>query len=108
MTSRAERPSAVPPSLRIDNAYRTPIGATIIGAVGDSAPRFALILGAAACAAAAGLAVAILRRSASPVARARIPVSGKRSHVGDGTTSDRGRLAHATQRVQEHVEQRSG
>jgi MFS family permease len=86
----------------------TPIGATMIGAVGDSAPRFALILGAAACAAAAAMAAAILRRSASRVAGARIPVSGKRSHVGDGTTSDRGRLAHATQRAQEHVEQRSG
>src|ERR1700744_3099725 len=35
----------------------TPIGATIIGAVGDTAPRFALILGAAACAAAAAVAV---------------------------------------------------
>jgi MFS family permease len=42
----------------------TPIGATIIGAVGDSAPRFALILGAAACAAAAVVAAAILHRAA--------------------------------------------
>jgi MFS family permease len=41
----------------------TPIGATIIGAVGDSAPRLALILGAAACAAAAAVAVAILNRA---------------------------------------------
>jgi MFS family permease len=41
----------------------TPIGATIIGAVGDSAPRFALILGAAACAAAAAVALAILNRA---------------------------------------------
>lgn len=38
----------------------TPIGATIIGAVGDSAPRLALILGAGACAVAAALAVAIV------------------------------------------------
>jgi MFS family permease len=42
----------------------TPIGATIIGAVGDSAPRFALILGAAACAAAAVVAATILHRAA--------------------------------------------
>ncbi len=41
----------------------TPIGATIIGAVGDSAPRVALILGAAACAVAAAVAVAILHRA---------------------------------------------
>jgi len=39
----------------------TPIGATIIGAVGGSSPRLALILGAVACAAAAALATAILR-----------------------------------------------
>jgi MFS family permease len=42
----------------------TPIGATIIGAVGDSAPRFALILGAAACAVAAVVAATILHRAA--------------------------------------------
>ena len=39
----------------------TPIGATIIGAVGGLAPRFALILGGAACAAAAAVAAVILR-----------------------------------------------
>jgi MFS family permease len=39
----------------------TPIGATIIGAVGGLAPRFALILGGVACAAAAALAAVILR-----------------------------------------------
>jgi predicted MFS family arabinose efflux permease len=38
----------------------TPIGAIIIGAVGDSAPRLALIVGAAACAAAAAVAAVIL------------------------------------------------
>jgi MFS family permease len=43
----------------------TPIGSTIIGAVGDSAPRLALILGAAACAAAAALAAAMLANSSS-------------------------------------------
>jgi predicted MFS family arabinose efflux permease len=42
----------------------TPIGATIIGAVGDTAPRAALILGAAACAAAAVVAATILHRAA--------------------------------------------
>lgn len=47
----------------------TPIGATIIGAVGDSAPRFALILGAAACAAAAAVALAILNRARPKPAR---------------------------------------
>jgi MFS family permease len=41
----------------------TPIGATLIGAVGNSAPRFALILGAAACATAAALATAIVHRA---------------------------------------------
>lgn len=41
----------------------TPIGAIIIGAVGDSAPRLALIVGAAACAAAAAVAAAILSRT---------------------------------------------
>jgi hypothetical protein len=41
----------------------TPIGATIIGAVGDSAPRVALILGAVACAIAAALATAIVYRA---------------------------------------------
>jgi MFS family permease len=40
----------------------TPIGATVIGTVGDSAPRLALILGAGACAAAAAVAAAILHR----------------------------------------------
>jgi MFS family permease len=39
----------------------TPIGATIIGAVGGLAPRFALILGGVACAAAAAVAAVILR-----------------------------------------------
>jgi MFS family permease len=43
----------------------TSVGATIIGAVGDSAPRVALILGAAACAAAAALAVALTRPRAN-------------------------------------------
>ncbi len=38
----------------------TPVGATIIGAVGDSKPRLALILGAAACVAAAAVAAAII------------------------------------------------
>jgi MFS family permease len=38
----------------------TPIGATIIGAVGDSAPRLAIVLGGAACVAAAALAAAIV------------------------------------------------
>lgn len=46
----------------------TPIGATIVGAVGDSAPRFALILGAGACAVAAALAVAIVRPARAKVA----------------------------------------
>ncbi len=41
----------------------TPIGAIIIGAVGDSAPRLALIVGAAACAAAAAVAAVILSRT---------------------------------------------
>jgi MFS family permease len=41
----------------------TPIGATIIGAIGDSAPRIALIVGALACAAAAGVAAGILSRA---------------------------------------------
>jgi MFS family permease len=48
----------------------TPIGATIIGAVGDSAPRFALILGAAACAVAAAVALAILNRARPKAVRA--------------------------------------
>jgi MFS family permease len=43
----------------------TPVGAIIIGAVGDSNPRLALVLGAAACAAAAAVAVAILTRARS-------------------------------------------
>jgi predicted MFS family arabinose efflux permease len=52
----------------------TTIGATIIGAVGDSAPRFALILGAAACAAAAAVAVALLHRArTSPSPMLQIP-----------------------------------
>jgi Transmembrane secretion effector len=50
----------------------TPIGATVIGAVGDSAPRLALILGAGACAAAAAVAVAILHRR--PPVRSQRPV----------------------------------
>ena len=41
----------------------TPIGATVIGVVGDSAPRLALGLGAAACVAAAGLAALVVRRA---------------------------------------------
>jgi predicted MFS family arabinose efflux permease len=49
----------------------TPIGATIMGAVGDSAPRFALILGGGACAAAAALGAAILK-----CARTRSPAAG--------------------------------
>jgi MFS family permease len=43
----------------------TPIGATLIGAVGDSAPRLALVLGAAACAASAAVAAMILHRARS-------------------------------------------
>jgi hypothetical protein len=50
----------------------TPIGATIVGAIGDSAPRIALILGAAACAAAAALAVAIVHAPRPKIARARV------------------------------------
>jgi MFS family permease len=46
----------------------TPIGATIIGVIGDSAPRLALIVGASACAAAAAVAVAILRQARATAA----------------------------------------
>ncbi len=56
----------------------TPIGATIVGAVGDSAPRVALILGAAACAAAAAIAVAIVHAPRPQVARARVAETGGR------------------------------
>jgi MFS family permease len=50
----------------------TPIGATVIGAVGDSAARFALILGAGACAVAAALAAAILHRRFSTAPESRV------------------------------------
>jgi predicted MFS family arabinose efflux permease len=39
----------------------TPIGATVIGAIGDSSARLALIAGAGACAAAAVVATLVLR-----------------------------------------------
>lgn len=39
----------------------TPVGATVIGAIGDSAPRSALLTGAAACVAAAGVAAYVLQ-----------------------------------------------
>jgi MFS family permease len=42
----------------------TPVGAIIIGAVGDSNPRLALVLGAVACVAAAVVAAMVLRRAA--------------------------------------------
>jgi MFS family permease len=54
----------------------TPIGATLIGAVGDMSPRFALILGAAACAASAAVAATILHRAA----RATASDNGDRSN----------------------------
>jgi MFS family permease len=41
----------------------TPVGATIIGAIGDSAPRAALLTGAAACVAAAWVAAFVMRRA---------------------------------------------
>jgi MFS family permease len=56
----------------------TPIGATIIGAVGDSAPRFALILGAGACAAAAAASAAIVHRTRTNAVRS---IPAERAHV---------------------------
>ena len=47
----------------------TPIGATIIGAVGADSPRLALIVGGAAAGAAAIAGVAILARTGSPSRR---------------------------------------
>src|SRR6202034_1470702 len=41
----------------------TPIGATIIGAIGDTSPRLALIVGAAACGAAAIAGLGVSPRS---------------------------------------------
>lgn len=41
----------------------TPIGATIIGAIGDASPRLALAVGGAACGAAAITGIAVLARS---------------------------------------------
>jgi MFS family permease len=58
----------------------TPIGATIIGAVGADSPRLAVLVGAAACGAAALAGTAILVRTRT--ARARI---------GDGLTARPGR-----------------
>jgi MFS family permease len=52
----------------------TPIGATIIGAIGAASPRLALVVGAAACGAAAILGVAFLAHAhAHARARARAP-----------------------------------
>jgi predicted MFS family arabinose efflux permease len=68
----------------------TPIGATVIGAIGDSDPRLALILGGGACLAAAAVAVAILRGWLMPCGASSSSLRGLDLFRGLGTRSARG------------------